>query len=59
MERTPYLMGAPENLELGPGFALAHLAYFEWSGVYICIWVGALKTVDDKLANAVINKDCS
>ena len=50
-------MGASENLELGLGFALAHLGYFEWSGVNICIWVSALKTIDYKLANAVINKD--
>jgi hypothetical protein len=59
MERTAYLIGAPKNLELGFGFALAHLSYFEWSRINVGIWVGMLKTVDNKLANGVINKDCS
>jgi hypothetical protein len=52
-------MDTSENLELGHGFAFAHLGYFEWSGVNICFWVGAFKTVDYKLANAIIDKDCS
>ena len=52
-------MSTSENLELSLGFAFTHFGYFERSGVNICIWVGALKTVDYKLANAVIDKDCS
>jgi len=58
-ENTPYLIGTSENFKLGLGFAFAHFGYFERSGVNVCIWICALKTIYYKLANAVIDKDCS